>query len=108
MSEEMGAREIIAEWHRGCSCATPGKPEECLSCTRGALEAIAAIPEYSTSRRELRARSEIVLRIIRAKRDTDFPLSSNFFDDVWPQALAALRHVRALGLTYDKETKEWK
>lgn len=31
---------MIQEWKRGCSCATPGKPEECAECTRGLLDAL--------------------------------------------------------------------
>lgn len=36
----MSPLQIIEEWRRGCSCATPGKPEECPECTKGAIEAI--------------------------------------------------------------------
>lgn len=32
--------EIIAEWEKGCSCASLGKPEECAECTGAALRAI--------------------------------------------------------------------
>lgn len=31
---------MVQEWKRGCSCATPGKPEECAECTRGLLDAL--------------------------------------------------------------------
>lgn len=31
---------MVQEWKRGCSCATPGKPEECAECTRGFLDAL--------------------------------------------------------------------
>jgi flagellar biosynthesis/type III secretory pathway protein FliH len=33
--------EMIAEWRRGCSCAEPGKPEQCRDCTKALIEAIA-------------------------------------------------------------------
>lgn len=32
--------EQISEWRKGCSCSRPGKPEECLECTRGLIEAL--------------------------------------------------------------------
>lgn len=31
---------MIAEWRKGCSCASPAHPEECLSCTRGLIDAL--------------------------------------------------------------------
>ena len=34
------ALDIIAEWRNGCSCATPGRPEECAECSRNAIEAL--------------------------------------------------------------------
>jgi hypothetical protein len=41
---------------------------------------------------ENRARKKIIYRIIRAKREAGFPRNCNFFDDVWPVALDALKH----------------
>ena len=32
--------EMIAEWSKGCSCATAGNPEECQECTRALIDAI--------------------------------------------------------------------
>lgn len=32
--------EMIAEWRRGCSCAAPGRPEECRECTRALVDAL--------------------------------------------------------------------
>lgn len=32
--------EMIAEWRKGCSCASAGKPEECPECTRALIDAI--------------------------------------------------------------------
>ena len=40
---------------------------------------------------ENRARQEIIRRIARAKREAGFPRSCNFFNDVWPVALAAIK-----------------
>lgn len=34
------AIEIIREWQKGCSCSTPGNPEECGACTAGMLVAL--------------------------------------------------------------------
>jgi len=34
------ALDIIAEWRNGCSCASPGRPEECGECSRAAIEAL--------------------------------------------------------------------
>lgn len=32
--------EMIAEWRTGCSCAAPGFPEQCPTCTLGLILAI--------------------------------------------------------------------
>lgn len=40
---------------------------------------------------EYDAREQIVRSIVRAKRDLKAPMSSNFFADIWPKALAALK-----------------
>lgn len=32
--------EMIAEWRKGCSCAAPGKPEECQECTVALINAL--------------------------------------------------------------------
>jgi hypothetical protein len=32
--------EMIAAWRKGCSCASPGRPEECHACTVALIEAI--------------------------------------------------------------------
>ena len=32
--------EMIMEWRKGCSCATPEHPEKCPECTLGLIEAI--------------------------------------------------------------------
>jgi hypothetical protein len=36
----MNCLQMIAEWHKGCTCATPGKPEECQECTRALIDAL--------------------------------------------------------------------
>ena len=41
--------------------------------------------------REYDAREEIVRNIVRAKRDLGEPMSSNFFADIWPRAMKALK-----------------
>lgn len=32
--------EILTEWRKGCSCAPAARPEECMMCTRAAMDAI--------------------------------------------------------------------
>lgn len=44
---------------------------------------------------EHRARSRLVLRVRRAKAEAGMPRTCRFFDDVWPQALAALKEKQA-------------
>lgn len=34
--------EMIAEWHKGCSCAPKESPEECHECTRALIDALEA------------------------------------------------------------------
>lgn len=34
--------EMIAEWRKGCSCSSHGKPEECAECTKALIDAIEA------------------------------------------------------------------
>ncbi|USE78943.1 hypothetical protein NDR89_20110 [Cupriavidus gilardii] len=34
--------EMIAEWRKGCSCASKEHPEECTACTRGLVDALEA------------------------------------------------------------------
>lgn len=34
--------EMVAEWRKGCSCASQGKPEECLECTRALIDMLEA------------------------------------------------------------------
>ena len=43
---------------------------------------------------EQRARDQMILDIIRAKRDAGFDREVAFFKDVWPVALAALKRER--------------
>jgi hypothetical protein len=44
--------------------------------------------------REYDARQEIIRNIIRAKRDLKAPMECNFFADIWPKALAAMKAER--------------
>ena len=46
------------------------------------------------SEKECAARQKIIFDIIRAKRDAGFSRDCNFFQDVWPVALAALKEKR--------------
>ena len=46
------------------------------------------------SEEECAARQKIIFDIIRAKRDAGFKRDCNFFQDVWPVALAALKEKR--------------
>jgi hypothetical protein len=54
------------------------------------LLAYRTTPEYRTSLRELRARSEIILQILRAKRQFNavspgqFKRHESFFSTIWP------------------------
>jgi hypothetical protein len=60
--ENMTPLQMIAEWRKGCSCATLGKPEECQECTRGLIDAL---------ERNLQAQAEA-----DADRDSDDPRNS--------------------------------
>ncbi len=43
--------------------------------------------------REFDARQQIIRNIIKAKRDLNESLSCNFFEDIWPKALSALKEI---------------
>jgi hypothetical protein len=40
MTARMTLREMLAEWQRGCSCAEPGRPDDCSDCTDAFLDAV--------------------------------------------------------------------
>lgn len=44
---------MIAEWRKGCSCASHGRPEECQECTRGLIDAIEGRLRADTQSHEL-------------------------------------------------------
>ncbi len=46
--------------------------------------------------REYDAREQIVRSIVRAKRDLKAPMECNFFADIWPKALAALKETKTV------------
>lgn len=43
----MTIREKIAEWRKGCSCASAGDPIGCRECTIGLIEAIDNYPSFA-------------------------------------------------------------
>jgi hypothetical protein len=59
------------------------------------LEAAEALDERGyCSPKEAKARNILVQRIINAKRAAGFPITSDFFGDVWPVMMDALRQKR--------------
>ena len=53
---------VVDEWRKGCSVSLEGaaSPEECETCTRGAIDAIAAVVAPEMARKLEDARSTIV------------------------------------------------
>lgn len=37
---DMGPLEMIAEWRKGCSCASVSNPEPCQECTRALIDSM--------------------------------------------------------------------
>ena len=82
--------EMIAEWRKGCSCASKEHPEECTACTRGLVDALEA---------KLRAATP------PAAKGTTEGYKATFRDGEFEQVCAALAQqpaAQAAGLTDDE------
>lgn len=87
--------EMIAEWRKGCSCASKERPEECTECTRGLVDALEA---------KLRAATP------PAAKGTTYGYKASFRAGEFEQARAALAQqpaAQAAGLTDEQIEEVW-